>query len=301
MQSVNGRVYAFSWYLDIMADNWDALIAGDETYETVFPLTYRTKLGVAYLYQPFFTQQLGVFSISQISPELVNRFLDSIPAKFWLTEINLNSLNKPDSEKWQVFENTNYELDLIEPFDSLYNRFSNNIKRNVSKAERNNIRVSDTVNPEEIVKLFRTNRGASLDKLKDSDYRRLVQLIYHGIQKQLAFSYGAFTSENTLCAGMIIFISHYKATFLFSATNSEARETGAMSMLISQFIYSAAGNHLTLDFEGSNDAQLGRFYRSFSALRITYPSITINRLPFPIRQGFKMYKKLRASRASHEK
>lgn len=300
-QAVNGRVYAFSWYLDIMADNWDALIEGDETYETVFPLTYRTKLGVSYLYQPFFTQQLGIFSVSQITPELVTSFLEAIPAKFWLTEINLNSLNKPDSHKYHIFENTNYELDLIEPFESLFKRFSTNIKRNVNRAEQNKIKVSDTVNPEEIVKLFRNNRGAALEKLKDSDYRRLVQLIYHGIQKQLAFSYGAFTANNNLCAGMIIFISHYKATFLFSATNNEARETGAMSMLISQFIYSAAGNHLTLDFEGSNDPHLARFYKSFGALRITYPSIIINRLPFPLRQGFKMYKRIRSARASHEK
>jgi hypothetical protein len=90
---------------------------------------------------------------------------------------------------------------------------------------------------------------------------------------------------------MIIFISHYKAIFLFSATNQEARETGAMSMLISQFIYSAAGNHLTMDFEGSNDPQLGRFYRSFGASKTSYPSIVINRLPFGVKQAFRVYKK----------
>jgi hypothetical protein len=99
---------------------------------------------------------------------------------------------------------------------------------------------------------------------------------------------------------MIIFISHYKATFLFSATNEDARESGAMPMLISQFIFSAAGNHLTLDFEGSNDPQLGRFYKSFGAQKIEYPSISINRLPFPLRQTFSIYKKIRRARTSKE-
>lgn len=299
-QSVNGRVYGYSWYLDIMADNWDALIEGEESYDTVFPLTYRTKFGISYLYQPFFTQQLGIFSCRKITPELINRFLEAIPPKFMFAEINLNALNKPDPTRWQVMDNINYELDLIEPFDNIYKRFSTNIRRNVGKAEQKQIRVSDTVNPEDIVALFRSNRGASLQKLKDNDYRKLIQLVYHGIHKQIAFSYGAYTSTNTLCAGMIIFISHYKATFLFSATNNDARESGAMSMLISQFIYSAAGNHLTLDFEGSNDPQLGRFYRSFGATKIVYPSIYINKLPFPARQAFTIYKKVRSARASHE-
>lgn len=299
-QAVNGRVYGYSWYLDIMSDNWDALIEGDETYETVFPLTFRKKFGVYYLYQPFFTQQLGVFSCKQITPELVNSFLEAIPSKFMFAEINLNTLNKPDENRWRVFNNTNYELDLIEPFDSIYKRFSTNIRRNVGKAEQKEIRVSDAVNPEEIVRLFRENRGTTLLKLKDNDYKRLIQLVYHGIHKQIAFSYGAYTSTNTLCAGMIIFISHYKATFLFSATNEDARDSGAMPMLISQFIYSAAGNHLTLDFEGSNDPQLGRFYKSFGAQRIVYPSITINKLPFPVREVFRIYKQIRKHRASKE-
>jgi lipid II:glycine glycyltransferase (peptidoglycan interpeptide bridge formation enzyme) len=298
--AVNGRVYAFSWYLDIMAENWDALIAGEGNYESVFPLTYRTKFGVNYLYQPFFTQQLGLFSCKKLTPELVDMFLEAIPKKFLVAEINLNTLNKPDPTKWNVFDNINYELDLIEPFESIYKRFSSNTRRNVGRAEQKEIKVSDTVNPDEIIKLFRQNRGASLMKLKDTDYRKLLQLIYHGIHKQIAFSYGAYTSTNTLCAGMIIFISHHKATFLFSATNAEARESGAMSMLISQFIYSAAGNHLTLDFEGSNDPQLGRFYKSFGAQKITYPSITINRLPFPLRHAFKVYKKFRLAGESKE-
>jgi len=298
--AVNGRVYAYSWYLDIMAEEWDALISGDESYETVFPLTYRKKFGIYYLHQPFFTQQLGIFSVNQITPELVSHFLNAIPAKFLFAEINLNTLNKPDENKWRVNNNINYELDLIEPFELIYKRFSNNVKRNVSKAEQKQVRVSDTVNPEEIVKLFRQNRGASLQKLREHDYKRLIQLVYHGIHKQIAFSYGAYTSTNTLCAGMIIFISHYKATFLFSATNDEARESGAMHMLISQFIYSAAGNHLTLDFEGSNDPQLGRFYKSFGAQKITYPSIIINRLPLPLNQVFGIYKKVRRYRVSRE-
>ncbi len=33
--STNGLVYAYSWYLDLICDEWNALIEND--YESVFP------------------------------------------------------------------------------------------------------------------------------------------------------------------------------------------------------------------------------------------------------------------------
>jgi hypothetical protein len=65
-QSVNRRVYAFSWYLDIVCPGWDALVG--DNYMHVFPLTHRRKWGVGYLYQPFFAQQLGLFSRDLLTP-----------------------------------------------------------------------------------------------------------------------------------------------------------------------------------------------------------------------------------------
>ena len=34
--AINSRIYAYSWYLNIVADNWDALVLND--YEAVMPL-----------------------------------------------------------------------------------------------------------------------------------------------------------------------------------------------------------------------------------------------------------------------
>ena len=57
--AANGLVYGYSFYLDAMAKHWDALVLDD--YEAVMPLTWRKKFGIRYLYQPAFTQQLGIF------------------------------------------------------------------------------------------------------------------------------------------------------------------------------------------------------------------------------------------------
>jgi len=66
--SIQSRIYAFSWYLDIVADNWDVLVEDD--YTAVMPVPWKQKYFIKYVTQPFFCQQLGVFATHKISKEL---------------------------------------------------------------------------------------------------------------------------------------------------------------------------------------------------------------------------------------
>ena len=78
--SVNRLPYALSWWLDTVCPDWDALVEDD--YRAVMPLTRDRKFGFDYLYQPYFTQQLGVFSsLRPVMPEWSSQFLDAIPDK----------------------------------------------------------------------------------------------------------------------------------------------------------------------------------------------------------------------------
>ena len=40
--SLQSRVYAYSWYLDIVADNWSVLVLDD--YQAVMPLPWKRSL-----------------------------------------------------------------------------------------------------------------------------------------------------------------------------------------------------------------------------------------------------------------
>ena len=90
--SVQSRIYAYSWYLDIVADNWDVLVLND--YEAVMPLPWRSKFCIKYIYPPCWTQQLGIFSDEVISENLTNRFINLIPKKFKKVTIQFNSGNR---------------------------------------------------------------------------------------------------------------------------------------------------------------------------------------------------------------
>ncbi|MCB0804694.1 MAG: hypothetical protein KDC05_02795 [Bacteroidales bacterium] len=274
--SINGMVYAQSWYLDMVAPGWEALVEGD--YESVFPLVTRRKWGINYLFQPVFTQQLGIFSGKVLSEELVQRFIQSIPNKFRFAEINLNTFNKAGSGKYKVYNWKNHELDLINTYERISRNYSTNLKRNLKKAAGNKPEVLKNVKPDNIIRLFRENKGKHISRLGEEDYTLLTRLVYAAIYKGMAFTWGVFSDRNELCAGIIFLRSKNKVIFYFSGLSDEGRDNLAMPYLIDHFIRENAQKHLTLDFEGSNDPNLARFYKSFGAREIHYPHITFNRL-----------------------
>lgn len=275
----NGLVYAKSWYLDLVSEQWEALVEND--YERVFPLVYRKKYGIHYLYQPVFTQQLGIFSTTLLTEVIVSNFIEVIPKKFRFAEINLNTSNKIKDNKYKVLNWLTHELDLIKPYEITYHKYSTNLKRNLKKAEKAKLNFVENIKPDDIINLFKENRGQTT-ALAEHDYNILMRLAYSGIYKGVIKTYGVYAGANELCAGVIFLQSMKKMIFLFSGLTELGKQTKAMPFLIDQFIQENSQQHLTLDFEGSNDKNLARFYKSFGSKEITYPHLKLNRFNFPL-------------------
>ena len=82
-------LYPYSWYLDAVASNWSALVVDD--YRFIMPVVWKKKAGLKYVYQPFYTQQLGVYSKEYVDPELIKEMLSIIYKKFRFAGINFNA------------------------------------------------------------------------------------------------------------------------------------------------------------------------------------------------------------------
>ena len=91
---------------------------------------------------------------------------------------------------------------------------------------------------------------------------------------------GAYPPDGKLCAAVFLLFDRSRIIFHFAASDSKARESGAMFLMIDSFIKEHAGQTLTLDFEGSNDPNVARFYKSFGATECHYYKVTLNRLPW---------------------
>jgi hypothetical protein len=290
--SFNGSIYGYTWFLDLVAEEWEALV--ENNYERVFPLVRRTKMNISYIYQPFFTQQLGLFSRSRLSPDILTEFIRAIPRHFKQVEINLNTLNNVEAKQFRFYPQINHELDLIHTYEKIRGSYSTNLKRNLKKASEAGLTLSRSIKPDLVIDLFRENRGKSILHLKDLHYNRLKRLVYTAKYKGMADVWGVYDQHNQLCAGAYFLQSNHKAVFLFSGLNEEGREYGAMPFLIDSYIKEHANHHLTFDFDGSNDPNLARFYKSFGAKECTYQRLKIDRLPLYLKPGIWLVKKLRS-------
>ncbi len=140
----NSLIYGFSYYLDAMTDNWDALVLNN--YEAVMPLPWRKKWGVYYLYQPAFVAQLGLFG-NNISSNLLLHFFQAIPKKFQYWDLSLNHQNLFALEQYPLHQRSNFVLALNKPYEVLYGQYRENIKRNIKKAENYGCSINTSLKP----------------------------------------------------------------------------------------------------------------------------------------------------------
>ncbi len=288
-RSFNGNVYALSWYLDIVHKGWDALVEDD--YVRIMPLTGNRKFGIDYLFQPFFAQQLGIFSTEILNQDIINEFIAAIPPKYRFVQINLNIHNQLQPGNWVLIPNKNYLLDLIARYPKLYSRYSANTKRNLKKARNSALTVTKSLKPDVLTDMFRQNKGKEIKHWKEEHYKRLQRIMYQAVYKGMGEAYGAYTEHNELCAGAFFLKDHQHLIFLFSASTSTARENGAMTLLLDTVIQEFAESTLVLDFEGSNEPGLARFYQGFGSQEVIYYRLEINRLAFPLNKLVQWIKK----------
>lgn len=286
--SLNGIFYAYSWYLNLTAPGWNALVEDD--YNSVMPLPSRSKFGINYIYQPYFIQQLGVFSTKSISGEVIGRFLKAIPEQFRFVDYNLNTFNQPHSSALyaQKYKSTHH-LDLIESYEAIRQRYSANTRRNIGKARRHGVFVSEHGSPDEIISAFRHNRGKTLKSFGENDYRVLKRIIYAGVHNGSARVISAYSNRNSFCGGAVFFQSHKKSVLLFTASTVLSRENGAMFLIIDEYIKKMAGQEMVLDFEGSENPHVARFYKGFGSKECMFLQIRLNRLPWGLKQLSDLY------------
>lgn len=273
--SFNGNIYAWSWYLDIIHPKWDALVEND--YERVMPLTGKTKFGIHYLFQPFFAQQLGIFSRAPLSQNKVDDFINAIPKNYKLIEYRLNEFNKVDYDCESIAKHCNIELDLIYDYQHLYNNYSKNTKRNLAKAENAGLSVNRDILPSDIINLFRTNKGKDVKHWGDLEYGRLLDLIDTAIYHESCLLYGVRNIENEFVAGAVFMYSHDRITFLFSGSDNSNKHHHGLTLLLDNVIRDFSETQYTFDFEGSDNDGLARYYKGFGGKEVFYPEIKCNR------------------------
>ncbi len=267
-------VFAQSFYLNATCPNWDALIVGN--YESVFPITQKNKLGIAYLHQPPFTPQLGLFG--KVNIEIEQSIFDYLTINFKLIEIELNASNSITNEF--SLPKTTYIIDYKNEFKQ-----NQNTKRNVNKALELGLKF-ETIAHNEILNLSATYLNPFLSKqlnLSKNSISLFNNLLQSALTSKTLQSFKVVDGNNNIKA-MAHFISNGKHTVYLKGTNFDKSEnSGSMHLLTSYAINHFKNTSNVFDFGGGSKLSLATFYKGFGGSPFNYKMLKINKLPWLIK------------------
>lgn len=260
--SQQSRIYAYSWYLDVVANNWSVLVLND--YEAVMPLPFQKKIGISYVSQPFFTQQLGVFSEQEISEKTIQFFLKSIPRKFLKIALQFNSENNFSKEN--TITKNNYILLLDKEYEILYKGFSKGRKHAIQQGLKQQCNIEEISFAE---LLLLSKKHYSFKEITESEYIKLAKLVEVLKSKKKVKIVGV-KINNELIGGAAFILDSQRMIYLFSAVSKIGKEKQVASLLLNDVIKKYSNTNRILDFEGSQLLGIASFFKSFGAKPETY-------------------------------
>lgn len=273
--SSNRLIYAFSWYLDIISPNWEALVIGD--YNAVMPLPAKSVFGIKYLFQPWLSQQLGMFSNSvDIDYKAV---LAILKKKYLFGYIHFNSSNQINLPFGKFKSRINLILELNDTYLILKEAYSKNHKRNIGKTKNNGLEISHGVTNEELINLFNKSNLGEKVGWKKEHINQLLQIMSSAIVRKKAEIIGVYKDKD-LVSAVFILIDKERVTYLFPVTIETGLKFGAQFFIVDYLINKYSSQKITLDFEGSSVEGIARFYKGFGAKEERYSSIFFNLFKF---------------------
>lgn len=251
--SIQSRVYAFSWYLDIVADNWDVLVLDD--YKAVMPLPWKQMYFLKYCVQPYFCQQLAVYSEQELEEITLQKFLNRIPKYYVLIDVNLSF-----QSKGEVVRKQNFSLELNRDYDTIFKNYRKDRKKSLRKAEQGNLYFKDFDNKNELIKMYKN--VFDFLNLSDDYFKIIDKVIQYTLLENKGFIRNVFLDDELVCSGF--FLKHNKGIYyLFAASSKNGKNYGATTYLLDSVIKEYSESNFILDFEGSTIPSIASFYKSF--------------------------------------
>jgi len=271
----NSRIYAFSWYLDIVTESqWELLVLND--YEAVMPLPVRKKYLIKYVYNPLWVLQLGIFSMNKNIEE--DNFLKKAFKIYKLIDIRLNISNKIDLfNEEKAIKQTQFLL--LTNYDTIKSNFRSDRKRDLKLALKAGLYEKWNADLKPFLDLFFKNITSKVTYITKNDFKRLQTVLETCIKKEKGDLLSIYDKNNQLVASGFFLKHNNRVTILASATDFKNRKNGANTFLINQAIQKYLDNYKIFDFGGSSIKSIASYKLSFGASENTYFQIQHNNLP----------------------
>ena len=269
--AVNGTIFAYSWYLDVSSEGWEAIVADD--YEMVMPLTINFKYNYLEISQPILCPQLGVFSAIPITETIVKNFIEAIPKKFKYINIRFNKYNPFVSVDIKNQTHSLFEMDLIRPYATLASHFKSHLKQYISEMEQQKYSVIQGVTPLQAINYLSQTKSLG----NNPDFFKMKRIISFTISKNYGKILCLYDQQNTLCGIGYFVFSNYRVHALIMSVTEPADEIMGVTCILNNFIKNFSERHLTLVIEDSGSAKINDIFLSLGAQLFKYKSVQINK------------------------
>lgn len=258
-EALNYRIYAESWYLDLLTNGkWECLVYGD--YEVVMPIPLQYKLGIKFVLQPVFCQQLGVFYKKEIPPNLFYEFEKRLH-KYRVRAYHFNEENteryEPEGQK-----RVNFILSTKQPYEVIFKNYSKHRRKDIRKSERLNVKIkNNSSNKENYLSLFLSNYQNIIKFTKSIE---LNQYFNELIERKVALLYDVYDMDNQLIAAQFFLVSKKRFICMGFARDKDIENHNASAFVIDFLIRELSGKGYIVDFEGSSNPTIASFMKGFN-------------------------------------
>jgi hypothetical protein len=291
-QSPQRQVYAISWYLDVVAPEWEAVVELDVAgaYKTVMPVPWQRKLGMRYIQQPLFCQQLGIYSLAEdITKATYQAFVQEIYRRCkYVAGYNFNTDNTLPGllPEVQVGHTFTLYLHLNHSYAQLHQNYTRDRKMNLKRAHKAGLQLTESVDIEPLIQFFKEETaGRIYGGVAEEAYIMLRQLYQVLQEKGVARLYYTTDSEGRQNSGCLFIIWGGRIVYIFNAAPQHGRKQNGRTLILDHMIREYAGQEMLFDFESPDDREpdIVHFYKSFGPEVKPIPVLQYNRLPKGVR------------------
>ena len=297
-------VFSHDWWLDaVCGDDWEVLLdKKNGKIQAAMPLYVPCRYIVS---MPHYTQTMGVWFASVATDTKYSSLLEqrqsicrSFIEKLSSYKCFLQNFSHDFTDwlpfYWDGYSQTTrytYILHDIKDFEKLLSGMSQQTRRNLKKAEEQQITVSRGVSADEFLKIqsLTFERQKTRNTQSSTVMRRVIDAARERRQGDI---FGGYDKEGNLHATAFVVWQNSSAYYIAGGGDPSLRSSGAHTLVMWEAIKHVSQYTDTFDFEGSMLPGVERFFREFGAMQVPYFMISRGRLSFLDRIHIKLKKKI---------
>jgi hypothetical protein len=279
--AANSLIYGYSFYLDAIAGNWDAIVIND--YEAVMPLVWRKKFFISYLYQPPFTQQAGIFYRHPLTNNQYKEIENTLQQQHKFAEIFMNFGNSNCFNPQYCKPQTNLVLDINKPYEIIYNRYLPGFTKSLRRIAKFNFKYTEATDIDEVILLYKKLYRSRVTHLTEKDFTAFNNLCWVLQQQQMLVIKKVLNENNNLMGLALLFKDERRLYNIISCITDEGKRMEANYFLYDSIIKEYSNKGLVLDLEGSEIKGVADFYNKMNPVNQPYNFYRFNNLPALLR------------------